>query len=235
MDDVRLNAYYRMFGFNLPANKTVDGKGNAFYQPKSSNTNFRRNLERFCEEVWVGIVNHKVTIGAVPIDDESIQFNAFEMQKNFLSQRNNGDITKQEFFYVAMFSWFHLALEYNSPIVRAFGINEQSPAQRLFALANIVGVPANGLSENLFRLSDPISLLLTLVETGLFSNNVKVLYDEQGGSNPLTEIMRRIIFNYSQVSGRDLKVREGQNVASYPVTKGNGIPAANGAPATLLG
>jgi hypothetical protein len=230
MGSTRRNAYYRMFGFTLPADAAADGKGYPFYQPKSSNSNFRRNFERLCEEVWIGIVNHKVLIGAVPIDDESIQFNAFEMQKNFLSQRNNGDITKQEFFYVAMMSWFHLSLEYNSPIVSAFGINEQSPAQRLFALANIVGVPANGLSENMFRLADPMSLVLTLLETGLFNNNARVLYDELGGTNPLAETMRRIIFNYSQVSGRDLKVREGQNISSYPTVKSNGIAVANGSP-----
>jgi hypothetical protein len=245
MGGTRRSAYYQMFGFNLPGDTAPDGKAYPFHQPKSSNSNFRRNFERFCEEIWIGIVNDKVTIGPVPIDDESIQFNASEMQKNFLSQRNNGDITKQEFFYVAMLSWFHLTLEFNSPIVKAFGVNEQSPAQRLFALANIVGVPANGLSENMFRLADPMSLVLTLVETGLFNDNAKILYRELvevgTGSpppterNPLVEIMRRIIFNYSQVSGRDLKVREGQNIASYPVAKGNGIPATNGKPVALTG
>lgn len=227
MGSSRRNAYYRMFGFSLPGDTTTDGKVNSFHQPKVSNSNFRRNFERFCEEVWIGIVNHKVIVGANPIDDESIKFNAFEMQKNFLSQRNNGDITKQEFFYVAMMSWFHLTLEYDSPILSAFGIKEQSPAQRLLALANIVGVPANGLSENLFRLADPMSLILTLVETGLFNNNAKILYQELVGSpeeaNPLVETMRRVIFNYSQISGRDLKVREGQNLASYPLPKGNGL------------
>lgn len=236
MGSTRRNAYYRMFGFNLPADASTDGKAYPFHQPKSSNSNFRRNFERFCEEVWIGIVNNLVTIGARPIDDESIQFNAFEMQKNFLAQRNNGDISKQEFFYVAMMSWFHLSLEYNSPIVKAFGITEQSPAQRLFALANIVGVPANSLSENMFRLADPMSLVLTLMETGLFNTNAKLLYQEQFGTetNPLVEVMRRIIFNYSQVSGRDLKVREGQNIASYPVPKGNGIPSSGNVPAGAL-
>jgi hypothetical protein len=231
MGSTRRSAYYQMFGFDLPGDAETDGKPYPFHQPKSSNSNFRRNFERFCEEVWIGIVNDKVTSGPVPIDDESIQFNAFEMQKNFLSQRNNGDITKQEFYYVAMLSWFHLTLEYNSPILKAFGINEQSPAQRLFALANIVGLPANGLSENMFRLADPMSVLLTMIETGVFNQNAKVLYREQIGNppevNPLVETMRRIIFNYSQVSGRDLKVREGQNIASYPQPKTNGIPVAS--------
>jgi hypothetical protein len=236
MGSTRRTAYDEMFGFTLPADTNADGKPYPFHHPKSTNTNFRRNFERIGEESWVGINYHNkgnTTIGPDPTDDESIQFNAFEMQKNFLAQRNNGDITKQEFFYVAMMSWFHLTLEFNSPVVAAFGINEQSPAQRLFALANIVGVPANGLSENLFRLADAMSLLLTLVETGIFNNNARILYDETITGNVLPGIMRRIIFNYSQVTGRDLKVREGQNIASYPLQKGNGIPSGSRAPAEV--
>lgn len=224
----RRNAYYRMFGFTLPGDATADGASYPFYQPKASNANYRRNFERFCEETWIGVENDANTSGKKPTDDESIAFHAFEMQKNFASQRNNGDITKQEFYFVSMLSWFHLALEYNSPVIRAFGINEESPAQRLFALANIVGIPANGLSENLFRLADPMSLILTQIETGIYNSaaNVGVLYDTDASNNAVSNVMRRIIFNYSQVTGRDLKVRQGENTGSYPLTKGNGIPAA---------
>lgn len=237
MGATRRNAYYRMFGFSLPADTLPDGKPYPFYQPKSSNSNFRRNFERFCEEVWVGIVNHKVTSGARPIDDESIQFHAFEMQKNFLSQRNNGDINIQEFAIVSRFALIHLLLEYPSPFVKAFGINEQSPAQRLFALANIAGVPANGVSESLFRLADPMSLILTLIETGLFNNNARILYDDTIPGNTLPSTMLRIISSYENVTGKSLKGSTGQNITNYPLPKGTGIsmggnqtsPGGNGA------
>ena len=221
LGSTRRCAYFKMFGFSLPSDTQSGGQAYPFHQPKSANINFRRNFERFCEEVWVGISNKANINSYKPTDDAVIAYNAFEIQKNFLSQRNNGDLTKQEFYFVSMMSWFHLTLEYNSPVIRAFGINEESPAQRLFAMANIVGVPANGLSENLFRLADPMSVLLTLIETGVFNQAPAPIYND----TDLENLMRGIIFNYSQLTGIDLKVRQGQNIASYPVSKGNGIPA----------
>lgn len=227
----RRSAYYRFFGFTLPGDLREDGAPYSFAQPKSSNTNFRRNFERFCEEVWVGITNKGNTSGYNPTDNAVIAFNAFEMQKNFRAQRNNGDISKQEFYFVSMMSWFHLALEFNSPIVRAFSIEEESPAQRLYALANIVGIPANGLSENLFRLSDPLSVMLTTIETGIFNEKANQLY----GDDDMRDTMRTIIFNWSQLTGVDLKVRQGQNTAAYPVQQGNGLPVNNGLSLALPG
>ncbi|WP_343702153.1 hypothetical protein [Chitinophaga sp.] len=223
----RCGLYYRFFGFPLPGDEQLP-----YYKAKSSHLNYRRSFERFAEEVWIGIENEVNTTGRRPIDDAAIAFSAYEMQKNFLSQRNNGDITKQEFFFVSMMSWFHLSLEYNSPIVRAFGINEQSPAQRLFALANIVGVPANGLSENLFRLSDNMSILLTMVESGIFNDeaNVPQLYSN---TSPISAVMKQIIFNYSHVSGNNLKARAVKTYESMPLPKGNGIAVGNGQPALL--
>lgn len=213
----RLGSYYRFFGFSLPGEEQLP-----YYKAKSAHLNYRRSFERFAEEIWIGIENEANVTGRRPIDDAAIAFSAYEMQKNFLSQRNNGDITKQEFFFVSMMAWFHLSLEYNSPIVQAFGINEQSPAQRLFALANIVGVPANGLSENLFRLGDNMSLLLTLIETGVFNDelNVPALYED---NSPLANMMKQIIFNYSHVSGNNLKARAVKTYDSMPLQKGNGI------------
>lgn len=232
MGSIRRNAYYRMFGFTLPGDTNADGTAYPFYQSKSSHLNYRRTFERFAEEVWIGIENEVNFTGKRPIDDAAIAFSAFEMQKNFLSQRNNGDISKQEFFFVSMMAWFHLTLEFNSPIIAALGINEQSPAQRLFALANIVGVPANGLSENLFRLADNMSILLTLIETGIFNDeaNVPELYT---GATPLVNTMKQIIFNYSQVTGRDLKVRALKTSESMPLPKGNGVLNGNGQLASL--
>lgn len=223
----RSGLYYRFFGFPLPGDEQLP-----YYKAKSSHLNYRRSFERFAEEVWIGIENEANITGRRPIDDAAIAFSAYEMQKNFLSQRNNGDITKQEFFFVSMMAWFHLSLEYNSPIVKAFGINEQSPAQRLFALANIVGVPANGLSENLFRLADNMSLLLTLVESGIFNDeaNVPQLY---ANTSPISAIMKQIIFNYSHVSGNNLKARAVKTYESMPLQKGNGIVAGNGHAALL--
>ncbi|WP_119079210.1 hypothetical protein [Chitinophaga alhagiae] len=223
----RCGLYYRFFGFPLPGDEQLP-----YYKAKSSHLNYRRSFERFAEEVWIGVENEVNTTGRRPIDDAAIAFSAYEMQKNFLSQRNNGDITKQEFFFVSMMAWFHLSLEYNSPIVRAFGINEQSPAQRLFALANIVGVPANGLSENLFRLADNMSILLTMIESGIFNDeaNVPQLYSN---TSPISAVMKQIIFNYSHVSGNNLKARAVKTYESMPLPKGNGIAAGNGQPALL--
>ena len=62
--------------------------------------------------------------------------------------------------FVSMMAWFHLTLEFDSPIVKSLRAEANGPKNRLFKIAERVGLPAHGLSKNFFDIADPISRLL---------------------------------------------------------------------------
>ena len=70
---------------------------------------------------------------------------------------------------MAMMSWFHLTVEGDSPVVIDLRAQATSAEQRLFKIAQLVGVPAHGLSGSYFDIADDISRLLLLIETGVFT------------------------------------------------------------------
>ena len=80
-----------------------------------------------------------------------------------------------------------------------------SPEQRLYKIAQLVGVPAHGLSGSYFDIADGISRLLLLIETGVFTaipHAVAALYTP---SSALEPVMRTIITHWSIITGRDMK------------------------------
>jgi hypothetical protein len=105
-----------------------------------------------------------------------------------------------------MMSWFHLSLEYDSPIVKDLRAEAASPEQRLFKIAQRVGLPAHGLSRSYFEIADHISRVLILIETGVLnkSENVPALYTP----GDLRTAMNQIITHWSIITGRDMKARK---------------------------
>jgi hypothetical protein len=81
---------------------------------------------------------------------------------------------------------------------------------RLFKIAQLVGLPAHGLSKSFFDIADPLSRLLIEIEMGLYNNAVAVrpLYDRvafPGGPEP---DLRTIITHWTAITGRDVKARK---------------------------
>ncbi len=173
----RRNAYYRMFGMDLN-HGTSDNKPYPYEKPDVANREFVSTFEEFLKEVWVAIANAKNTSGSNPKDDATIALLARRLNNMLRTRRINGNLSQEEFWFVSMMSWFHLSLEFDSPIVvsmRAEGSNEE---ERLKKIANQVKLPVHAKSYYFFRLADPLSRLLTQIELGTYNEvpTVPALY-----------------------------------------------------------
>ena len=225
----RRNAYYLMFGMDLN-HGTDNGSLYPYERAAASNRDFVPTFEAFLREVWRGIINARNQIGPNTTDDAAIADLAGRLSHMLKDRRENGNLSREEFFFVATMSWFHLTVEFDSPIVRDLKADGSNPGERLRAIGERVGLPAHGKAYDLFGLADPMSRLLIAIESGSLSNvaNVPVLYT--GGPpplpppTPLRNDIQTIITNWSSATGRNMK--------ADPVTASPGaIPPATSSPA----
>ena len=164
-------------------------------------------LEELLREIWVGITYVTATSSSNPTDDSKISELAEKLYSMLRSRRQNGNLSREEFDAVATMSWFHLALEYESPIVRSLRVEANGVEQRLFKIAERVGMPAHGLSKNFFDIADPLSRILIQIETGDFNDaaNASVLYTR--GTKAEADL-RTIITHWTAITGHDVKARK---------------------------
>lgn len=200
----RRATYHRMLGMDLN-HGTAENKPYAFVRADAGNKEFVSTFEELLREVWVGIINAANTSGSRATDDSKLVDLVKKLQEMLLARRLNGNLSREEFTHVAMMSWFHLTVESDSPVVVDLRAQATSAEQRLYKIAQLVGVPAHGLSGSYFDIADPISQLLIMVELGVFTafpNAVAALYRP---GDPLERIMRTIITHWSIITGRDMK------------------------------
>jgi hypothetical protein len=222
----RRNAYYRMFGMDLN-HGTDDSRSHPYEKPAAANRDFVPTFEAFLREVWRGIVNARNTTGPNTTDDAAIANLAGRLSDMLKDRRENGNLSREEFFFVATMSWFHLTVEFNSPIVKDLKADGSNPAERLRAIGERVGIPAQGRAYDLFSLADPISRILIAIESGSLSQlaNVPLLYRQRDTPpvppTPLREDITTIITNWSSATGRNIKaepVTASPNGAISPAT-----------------
>jgi hypothetical protein len=200
----RRSAYQRLLGMDLN-HGTADNKPYPFARSDMSNKEFVSTFEELLREVWIGIINAENSSGTKPTDDDKLKELVQKLQEMLLARRLNGTLSREEFAAVATLSWFHLTVEENTAVVKDLRAEATSAEQRLYKIAQLVGVPAHGLAGSYFDIADSISLLLLLVETGILlavPNGVAALYTE---SSPLESVMRKIITHWSIITGRDMK------------------------------
>lgn len=205
----RRNAYYRMFGMDL--NHGLDDKKEYPYvKSKAHNSDFAATFEDLLREVWIGITNVNVTSGAKPTDDAAIANLAERLHHMLISRREAGNLSREEYYAVSVMTWFHLTLEFNSPIVRTLRAAATSPEERLFKIAERVRLPAHGLSRSYFQLADPMSTILRLIERGTVNTAAAAptFYNDAGGTNAVPADMKTIITHWSIVTGHDMKTRK---------------------------
>lgn len=206
----RRNAYQRMFGMDLN-HGSDDGKPYPYIKAEAANSEFVATFEEFLREVWVGITYVTASASSNPTDDSKIANLAKRLSDMLLSRRLGGNLSREEFAFVSMMSWFHLTLELpNSPILVSLRANAVGVENILFNIAQQVGLPAHGLSKSFFDIADPISKLLTLIETGLLNEATAVgtLYDKLHFPDGLEADMRTIINHWTAITGRDVKARK---------------------------
>jgi hypothetical protein len=209
----RRNAYYRMFAMDL--NHGMDNnKSQSYRKPDASNTEFVTTLEDLLREVWIGITNVTSTSGPRQTDNASISNLADKLHDMLMTRRRQSNLSREEFWYVSMMSWFHLTVEFDSPIVKSLRAEATTPEERLFKIAERVGLPAHARSRDFFILAEPLSRILILIELNQFQTaaSVKPLYDS-AIAGTLEPLMRDIITHWSFATGRDMKVRKGSEYA----------------------
>lgn len=233
MEATRRNNYFRMFGMDLN-HGDANNKPFAFVKAESSNRDFVSTFEDFLREVWIGIVNTQNNSGEKRTDDAGIASLARQLHDMLNDRRLNGNISREEFFAVSMMSWFHLTLEFNSDIIKSLRAEGTREDQRLYRIAERVGVPAHAKSYDFFQLAKPMSRILTMIETGVFNDDagVRSLFRSGGVANPIEADMRTIITHWGYSTGRDMKVRRGVNIAvasnNYRGYTSAQVPGANG-------
>lgn len=206
IEATRRNAYHRMFGMDLN-HGAEDNRPYSFVKTEAANSEFASTFEEFLREVWIGMENVGNASGAKPTDDAKIADLAKKLHDMLMTRRQTGNLSREEFVAISMMSWFHLTVESNLPIIEDLRAQAPSAEQRLFKIAQRVGIPAHGLSENYFDIADSTSLILIEIELGNLNSPGAAPGLYTPGSN-LEQALRTIIRHWSILTGRELKARK---------------------------
>jgi hypothetical protein len=238
----RRNAYWRMFGLDLPHPlRTPDG-GGARQDWKAHvglgvNADFRPTWAELLRQVWLGLENNANTSGSNPTDPSYVALLCVAIKDMFNNRRRGGLLAREEFGYVTVLSWFHLTLQTDTPIVKDLKAEATSPADRLSMIAQRVGMAPAARSRELFQIAEPMSSVLRAIELGSFddSTSASALFEE--GTTLSTE-MRDLIDLWQSATGERVKDRPSGTVtpvAAQPLrTPSPGPAPAAPAPAPVL-
>ena len=110
-----------------------------------------------------------------------------------------------------MMSWFHLTVESDLPVIKDLKAEASSSEERLFKVAQRVGLPAHGLSKSYFEIAEAISSVLIAIETGTLSvSGAGAAFYNPGVTPPpitpsLPDTMKKIVTHWTAITGRDVK------------------------------
>jgi hypothetical protein len=208
----RRNGYFRMFGMDLN-HGTDENRPYPYPRPAAANTQFVPTLEDLLREVWRGVENFTNTSGPKPVDDAGIANLALRLYDMLRVRREGGNLARDELWHVSLMSWFHLTVDFDSPIVLDLEAQANAPEERLLKIGERVGLPAHSRSEAYFRLAVNLSFILQLIEAASFNtpNAAQALYQPAppAPSPPLIyNAMLAIIRDWSIATGRDMKARQ---------------------------
>jgi len=203
----RRNDYLRMFHMDL--NHGADATTNvyAYHRPDVTNVQFVATFENLLRGVRIGIMNANNTIGPNPTDNDILVELCRSLRDMLLTRRVNGNLARNELVHVSFMDWMHLSVETNaSPIVGALRVEANSPAERLFKIAERVGLPAASKADSYFQMAEPISRMLIEIERNAFQTagpgpvSVRNLYLP----GPIQNDMSVIINHWRAATGRDI-------------------------------
>jgi len=237
----RRNAYWRMFGMDLPhpipphwARSGPHADWKAHTGPV--NSDFRQKWNEFLRQVWIGVENRANETGANPADPAYIALLVRALKDMLANRRRGGSLAREELAYVSMLSWFHLTVSSNTSIVVDLQATASSPADRLAAIAQKVGMTSAARARELFDLAEPMSTILRAIEVGLFDTGVsaRTLFDPEG-SKLATDVVD-VINNWQSATGERVKERPAGTVVGpgsaqplrVPIPAPAGAPSANG-------
>jgi hypothetical protein len=208
MRATRRNAYWRMFGMDLN-HGAEDGRPYSYVKAEAYNNEFVTVFEELLREAWVAIANFGNTSGADPTDEGKISNLVGNLHDMLISRRSNGNLSREEFVTVSAMSWFHLTVAFDLPFIGDLKATGSNLTQRLFAIAQRVGLPAHGLSKSYFDIADPISEILINIETttdpATIARSLVAKKPAITSLNETQKTMNTIITHWSIITGRDVK------------------------------
>ncbi|NAZ87308.1 hypothetical protein [Kineococcus indalonis] len=206
----RRNAYWRMFGLDLPHPLPAAATGAAAdwkaHVGLGANTDFRAKWSELLRQTWHGLENSANTSGSNPTDPSYISFLCTALKDMLNNRRRGGLLAREEFVHVTVLSWFHLTLQEDTAIVRDLKAEATSPADRLALIAQRVGMAPAARSRELLELAEPMSSVLRAVELGMFDDPVaaSALYDD---GDTLGVEMRDLVNLWQSATGDRVKDR----------------------------
>jgi hypothetical protein len=243
----RRNAYWRMFGWDLP--HPWPGGGQPWKRDAGAtvNTRFVELWNELLGQVWLAIQNERNQIGANPSDASYIAYLCQTIGEMLRLRRQGGMLAREEFTYVTMQSWFHLTVESDTAVVadlRAVAGGTGNAADRLAAIGARVGITPPRQARELFELADLMSPILWFIELDQFSTpaNAALLFRSTGVPNArVAEDMLRLTDLWQSATGhrvKDLAVRVRQAPTSASATQptvlpAGGVPSGMAAPASV--
>jgi hypothetical protein len=228
----RRNTYWRMFGMDLPHTIPARYPSPAVFADWKAdtgngvNSDFREKWSELLRQVWLAVENAANETGANPADEGYIASLCRAIRDMFGNRRRGGLLAREEFVYTSLLSWFHLTLSTDAaPILERLQANASSPADRLSAIGDRVGMRPAARSRELFELAEPMSTILRAIESGLFdtASAAKALYET---GSPVREEMVNIINNWQSATGERVKERP----VGTTVTTGSAQPLRVPAP-----
>jgi hypothetical protein len=232
----RRQAYWRMFGFDLPHRMPIGIPGSTQRDEwkqapgLTANADFRAKWTELLRQVWLGLENRANAVGPNPTDPSYVALLCQALANMMNDRRKGGLMAREEFAYVAMMSWFELTLEANTPIVADMKADGSFADERLRAIASRVGMQPAPRTRELLQLAQIISTVLRGIELGLFSapGGAAGLFT---GNTQLTRDMNEIVNLWQSATGDRVKERPvgtPSNGAAQPLRAPQPMPVAAG-------
>ena len=207
----RRNAYWRMFGMDLahpvpPQWARTGPLADWKTHTGSVSSDFRQKWNELLRQVWLAVEHRENESGAKASDPSFIALLCVAIRDMFANRRRGGALAREELAYVSMFSWFHLTVLTDTPIIRDLQAQASSPADRLAALAAKVGMTPAARSRELFDLAEPMSTILRGIELGLFDTEktAEALFEKDSRT---AADMVFVINNWQSATGERVKER----------------------------
>jgi hypothetical protein len=238
----RRNAYWRMFGLDLPHPLPRSSAGAGDAQPpwkldigNGANTSFVARLNELFTQIWIGYENKVNQVGANATDTEYVALLCQTIDDMLGNRRQGGLLAREELFHVAALSWCHLTVEFDTPLVVDLQATATNPAERLAKLGERVGMVPAPRSRELFELAEPMSALLWGIELGRFNTGpaAAALFLPNAVNDPPTKLnteVNRIIDLWQSATGTRIKTPAG-SPAGMPAARTQGQPLRAPSPA----
>jgi hypothetical protein len=222
--DVRIsrrNAYWRMFGLDLPHPLPPSSAPGGDAQPpwkldigNGANTAFVQRWNELLTQIWIGYENKVNQVGTNATDAEYVALLCQAIDDMLGNRRQGGLLAREELGYVAALSWCHLTVEFDTPLVNDLQATATNSAERLAKLGERVGMAPAPRSRELFELAEPMSALLWGIELSLFNTGPEAaaLFLPTVFNGPPTTLnieVNRIIDLWQSATGTRIKTAAG--------------------------